>query len=93
MAAEGLYREAKEIACVCVTSGPGVQNMLNGYCGCWYDSIPGLYITGAVNTTESLETLKTCQPRQRGFQEMPVIRVFDKVSTAHHLPSNGRREG
>ena len=37
MAAEGYYRETGKVACVVVTSGPGVQNLFNGFCGCWYD--------------------------------------------------------
>ena len=50
MAAEGYYRSCGKIACVCVTSGPGVQNILNGMCGCWYDSVPAFFISGQVNT-------------------------------------------
>ena len=42
MAAEGYYRASGKTAGVVVTSGPGVQNLLNGVCGCWYDSIPSL---------------------------------------------------
>ena len=45
---------------------------MNGICGCWYDSIPALFISGQVNISESLHTIKS-RPRQRGFQEMPVV--------------------
>ena len=72
MACEGVFRETGKIAAVLVTSGPGIQNTMNGICGCWYDSIPALFISGQVNTSESLHTIKS-RPRQRGFQEMPVI--------------------
>lgn len=75
MAAEGYYRSCGKIACVCVTSGPGVQNIVNGVCGCWYDSVPSIFITGQVNTSEDLSNL-TCKPRQSGFQEMPVTKMF-----------------
>lgn len=76
MAAEGYFRASGKIACVCVTSGPGVQNIMNGLCGCWYDSIPALFITGQVNTEEDLKNL-SCKPRQAGFQEMPVKQCFE----------------
>ena len=53
MAAEGYFRSSGKIAVVCATSGPGVQNLVNGICGLWYDSVPGIFITGQVNTSES----------------------------------------
>jgi acetolactate synthase-1/2/3 large subunit len=68
MAAEGYYRGCGKIAGVCVTSGPGVQNILNGVCGCWYDSIPAFFITGQVNTVQTLSNFKS-KPRQVGFQD------------------------
>ena len=64
---------------VCVTSGPGVQNILNGVCGCWYDSVPAFFITGQVNVKEGLNAI-SCKPRQNGFQEMPVIEIFSNVT-------------
>lgn len=91
MAAEGYYRTNEKMAAVLVTSGPGAQNILNGICGCFYDSIPALFITGNVNTKESISSL-SCAPRQRGFQEMPVIESFSsfcvfakKVTTIKNL--------
>lgn len=79
MAAEGYYRSSGKIACVAVTSGPGVQNLLNGVCGCWYDSIPAFFITGQVNTSEDLNNFSS-RPRQTGFQEMPVADLFGHVT-------------
>lgn len=79
MAAEGYYRGCGKIAGVCVTSGPGVQNILNGVCGCWYDSIPAFFITGQVSTNDDLSNFKS-KPRQAGFQEMPVCKMFEGVT-------------
>lgn len=79
MAVEGYYRSSGKIAGVCVTSGPGVQNILNGVCGCWYDSIPAFFITGQVSTKEDLNTIRS-KPRQLGFQEMPVCNIFENVT-------------
>ena len=79
MAAEGYYRASGKIAVVLVTSGPGVQNILNGVCGCWYDSIPCLFISGQVNVKESLDFI-TAKPRQLGFQETPVADMFSSCT-------------
>lgn len=75
MAAEGYYRTTGKIGVVLSTSGPGAQNLLNGICGCWYESIPAIFITGQVSTYESLESIST-SPRQVGFQETPVVESF-----------------
>ena len=75
MAAEGYYRASGKAGAVLVTSGPGVQNILNGVCGCWYDSVPALFISGQVNVNESLDSVAS-RPRQLGFQEFPVDSTF-----------------
>jgi len=75
MAAEAYYRTSGKLGVVLSTSGPGAQNLLNGICGCWYESIPCLFITGQVSTYESLDFINT-KPRQLGFQEMPVVESF-----------------
>jgi acetolactate synthase-1/2/3 large subunit len=75
MAAEGYYRASGKVAIVLITSGPGVQKILNGVCGCWYDSIPALFISGQVNTSDSLSSI-SARPRQVGFQETEVESMF-----------------
>ena len=75
MAAEAYYRTSGKLGVVLSTSGPGAQNLLNGMCGCWYESIPCLFITGQVSTYESLDFINV-KPRQLGFQEMPVVESF-----------------
>ena len=79
MAAEGYFRASGRVACVLVTSGPGVQNTLNGVCGCFYDSIPALFISGQVNRKDSLMNVN-CKPRQVGFQEMPIDTLFSEFT-------------
>lgn len=37
------------------TSGPGATNLITGICNAYFDSIPGIFITGQVNTFESKE--------------------------------------
>ena len=86
MAAEGYYRSCGKIAGVCVTSGLGVQNIFNGVCGCWYDSVPAFFISGQVNTAEDLSNFVS-KPRQTGFQEMPVADMFrDVTKESLHVP-------
>ena len=93
MAAEGYYRSSGKTAGVVVTSGPGVQNLLNGVCGCWYDSIPAFFISGQVNTKEDLSNFKS-KPRQTGFQEMPVAKMFgDVTKKSLHVPDLEQLEG
>jgi acetolactate synthase-1/2/3 large subunit len=75
MAAEGYYRTSGKLAAVLSTSGPGAQNLLNGICGCWYESIPCIFITGQVSTYENVTSVST-SPRQVGFQETPVVESF-----------------
>lgn len=75
MAAEAYFRVSGKLGVVLSTSGPGVQNLLNGLCGCWYESIPCLFITGQVSTFESIDFTEN-KPRQIGFQEMPVVESF-----------------
>ena len=48
MAAEAFFRVNNEMAGICVTSGPGAINALNGVCGAYQDSIPMLIISGQV---------------------------------------------
>ena len=93
MAAEGYYRASGKTAGIVVTSGPGVQNLLNGVCGCWYDSIHAFFISGQVNTKEDLSNFES-KPRQTGFQEMPVAKMFEDVTKKSlHVPELGQLEG
>jgi len=75
MAAEGYFRTTDKIGAVLTTSGPGAQNLLNGVCGCWYESIPCIFITGQVSTYESNDCIDA-NPRQLGFQETPIVESF-----------------
>ncbi len=97
MAAETYSRlsPTKGLGTVLVTSGPGATNLITGMCGCWFDSIPGLFISGQVNTAESRHSIKP-KPRQVGFQETDIvpmvesitkyaIRVTDPLEIRYHL--------
>ena len=75
MAAEAYYRATGKVVVVLSTSGPGAQNLLNGLCGCWFESIPCIFITGQVSTYESSDSIEK-DPRQLGFQETAVVEIF-----------------
>lgn len=59
------------------TSGPGATNLLTGIASCYFDSSPGLFITGQVNTHEQKGTRKI---RQLGFQETDIIAMAKPIT-------------
>jgi len=80
IAAEGYARLSGSLSAVCVTTGPGGINALNGVFGQWTDSVPVLYISGQVKTS----TLKTYCPeitlRQLGDQEADIINIVKPIT-------------
>ncbi len=72
MAAEGYARLTGRMAAVCVTSGPGGINALNGVQGAWVDSIPMIVISGHPRyaTTVAAAGLNL---RSRGVQENDIV--------------------
>lgn len=80
IAAEGYSRVKNGLSVVCVTTGPGGINALNGVFGQWTDSVPVLYISGQVKT----ETLTTSYPeiplRQLGDQEADIISLVKPIT-------------
>lgn len=77
MAAEAYSRLSKDLGVAMATSGPGATNLITGICCAWYDSIPALYITGQVNTSEQSGTRKV---RQIGFQETKIIEIVRPIT-------------
>ncbi len=72
------------------TSGPGATNLLTGIASCYFDSVPGVFITGQVNTFEQKGDRGI---RQLGFQETdiasmarPVCKACYEVQDALELP-------
>ena len=94
MAAEAYARLSGKMACVCVTSGPGAINTLNGVAGAWEDSIPMLVLSGQVRYETSVE--KTGLPlRYRGVQEFEIIdsvKNMTKYAVKLKEPKSVRRE-
>ena len=79
MSAEAYARVKNKIAAVCVTSGPGAINALNGVAGAYQDSIPMLVFSGQTKTTLTVK-YSGLNLRTLGNQE------FDIVSTLDNMP-------
>lgn len=72
IAAECYFRVNNEMAGVCVTSGPGAVNALNGVVGAYLDSIPMIVVSGQTKT--SLMVRNSGLPlRTLGNQEYDII--------------------
>jgi acetolactate synthase I/II/III large subunit len=83
-AAEGFGRFTGRPAVALGTSGPGALNLLPGIAGCYYDSVPALFITGQVQTYLQRRDRPI---RQFGLQECdftPVARPVAKAAFAVH---------
>ena len=106
MAAEAYYRVSNRIAGVCVTSGPGAINALNGVVGAFQDSIPMIVISGQVKSTLTIKS-SGLNLRTFGGQEFDIVSclnncvkysetVYDKnkilycLEKAHSLALSGR---
>ncbi|MAW09527.1 MAG: hypothetical protein CMC23_05355 [Flavobacteriaceae bacterium] len=86
MAAEGYARVTGKPAVVCVTSGPGGINAINGVFGSWTDSIPLIVISGQVKR----ETInrKNSKLRQLGDQENDIISMVKKITKFSYQINN-----
>jgi acetolactate synthase-1/2/3 large subunit len=77
LAADAFYRASGKLGVVVATSGPGILNTLQGMACSYYDSIPGLYLSGAP-VTGSIKKNKNL--RQLGFQEMEVVDIVKSMT-------------
>ncbi|MDD2773560.1 MAG: thiamine pyrophosphate-binding protein [Elusimicrobiales bacterium] len=79
MAAESYARLTGRLPAVCVTSGPGGINALNGVLGAWLDSIPMLVVSGQVRYENTVRA--TGLPlRQFGDQEFDIVRTVPAMT-------------
>lgn len=72
IAAEAYARWENKIAVVCVTSGPGAINALNGVVGAYQDSIPMLIVSGQAKTCLCIST-SGLKIRTIGGQEVDIV--------------------
>lgn len=87
IAAEGYYRISNKLPAVCVTTGPGGINALNGVLGSYLDSIPMLIISGQVKTEMTVSS--TNLPlRQIGDQEWDIISTVNSMTKYCEMITN-----
>lgn len=79
IAAEAYFRINNQIAAVCVTSGPGAINALNGVAGAYMDSIPMLVFSGQ---TKSILTTRASGLglRTLGNQEFDIVSTLENIA-------------
>lgn len=80
MAAEGYARVSGKIGVICVTTGPGGINALNGVFGAWTDSIPMLIISGQVKRETCMAFHDVPGLRQLGDQEADIISMVQGIT-------------
>lgn len=79
MAAESYARIHNQLAVVCVTSGPGALNALNGVAGAYMDSIPMLIISGQTKSTLTVKH-SGLKLRTLGNQEFDIISAISGMT-------------
>lgn len=79
MAAECYYRVKNKMAGLCVTSGPGAVNALNGVIGAYQDSIPMIVLSGQTKTSLMTRNSGLCL-RTLGNQEYDIIPTLQNAT-------------
>ncbi len=79
IAAEAYARVHNEMAAVCVTSGPGAINALNGVAGAYMDSIPMFVISGQTKSTLTVKA-SGLNLRTLGNQEFNIISAIGEMT-------------
>lgn len=79
MAAEAYARVNNEMAVVCVTSGPGAINALNGVAGAYMDSIPMLVLSGQTKSTLTVKA-SGLKLRTLGNQEFNIMSAIGEMT-------------
>lgn len=72
MAAEAYFRVNNQMAGLCVTSGPGAINALNGVAGAYQDSIPMIVVSGQCKSTLTVHQ-RGLKLRTLGPQEFDIV--------------------
>jgi acetolactate synthase-1/2/3 large subunit len=80
MAAEAHARISGLPGVVCVTTGPGGINALNGVFGAWTDSIPMVVLSGQVKVETMAASYPDLGMRQLGDQEADIIGLVRSIT-------------
>ena len=88
MAADVYARIKNKPALVCVTSGPGGINAINGVFGAYTDSVPMVVISGQVKRATNMSFKKIKKLRQLGDQENDIINMVKKITKKSVIVKN-----
>lgn len=80
MAAEGNARISGLPGVICVTTGPGGINALNGVFGAWTDSIPMVVVSGQVKREMIGSSYPGLGMRQLGDQELDTVALVRGIT-------------
>ena len=80
MAADVYARIKKKPAVVCVTTGPGGINAINGVFGAYTDSVPMIVLSGQVKRSTNMVLQKKTGLRQLGDQENDITYMVKKIT-------------
>lgn len=89
IAAEAYARINNTIAVVCVTSGPGAINALNGVAGGYLDSIPMLIISGQTKSTLTVKN-SGLKLRSLGNQEFDIINTVKTMTKYSEMVTSAK---
>lgn len=90
IAAEAYARINNKMACLCVTSGPGAVNALNGVVGAYQDSIPMLVFSGQTKSTMTVK-YSGLKLRTLGNQEFDIVSALDNIVKYSEMLMNPRK--
>lgn len=76
-AADAFARINNKPGIALATSGPGATNLITGIGGCFFDSVPAIFISGQVNINEQKGSNPT---RQIGFQETDIVSIVTPIT-------------
>lgn len=79
IAAEAYFRVNNEMSAVCVTSGPGAINALNGVAGAYMDSIPMLVLSGQAKSQITVRGTGL-KLRTLGNQEFDIVSALGNMA-------------
>ena len=90
MAAEAYARLKGRPALLCVTSGPGAINALNGVAGAYQDSIPMLVVSGQMKSSLTVRA-SGLNLRTLGGQEFDIVSALDKMTKYAEMVMNAEQ--
>lgn len=90
IAAEAYYRVDNKMAAVCVTSGPGAINALNGVAGAYMDSIPMLVLSGQVKSGLTVRH-SGLQLRTLGNQEFDIVSALGNMTKYSEMVMDAKK--